>query len=66
MLQQAPSRGIRNVAALIFTHNQPSLVLFRKLDFEQWGLMPQVSDREGCIADVVMLGKRVIDNDNNI
>ena len=66
MLHQAPSLGIHNVAALIFAHNQPSLGLFRKLGFEQWGLMPQVCDMDGFIADVVMLGKRVIDNDNNI
>lgn len=65
MLHQAPSLGIYNVAALIFAHNQPSLGLFRKLGFEQWGLMPQVCDMDGFIADVVMLGKRVIDNDNN-
>ena len=65
MLQQAPSLGIHNVAALIFAHNQPSLGLFGKLGFEQWGLMPQVCDMDGFIADVVMLGKSVIDNDNN-
>ena len=65
MLQQAPSLGIRNVAALIFAHNQPSLGLFGKLGFEQWGLMPKVCDMDGFIADVVMLGKSVIDNDNN-
>ena len=65
MLHQAPSLGIHNVAALIFAHNQPSLGLFRKLGFEQWGLMPQVCDMDGFIADVVMLGKSVRDNDNN-
>ena len=65
MLQQASSLGIRNVAALIFAHNQPSLGLFGKLGFEQWGLMPKVCDMDGFIADVVMLGKSVIDNDNN-
>ena len=65
MLQQAPNLGINNVAALIFAHNRPSLGLFRKLGFEQWGLMPQVCDMDGFIADVVMLGKNVRDNDNN-
>ena len=65
MLQQAPSLGIHNVAALIFAHNQPSLGLFGKLGFEQWGLMPQVCDMDGFIADVVMLGKSVIDDENN-
>ena len=60
MLTQAPSLGIRNVVALIFTHNQPSLNLFKKLSFDQWGYMPQVCDMDGFIADVVMLGKSVV------
>ncbi|MDN5619509.1 MAG: N-acetyltransferase family protein [Psychrobacter sp.] len=59
MLTQAPSLGIRNIVALIFAHNQPSLGLFRKLGFEQWGYMPEVCDMDGFIADVVMLGKAV-------
>lgn len=59
MLTQAPSLGIHNVVALIFAHNQPSLGLFRKLGFEQWGYMPKVCDMQGFIADVVMLGKAV-------
>ncbi len=59
MLTQAPNLGIRNVVALIFAHNQPSLGLFRKLGFEQWGYMPQVCDMQGFTADVVMLGKKI-------
>ena len=56
MLTQAPTLGIRNIVALIFAHNQPSLGLFSKLGFTQWGYMPQVCDMDGFIADVVMLG----------
>lgn len=56
MMTQAPALGIHNIVALIFAHNQPSLRLFRKLGFEQWGYMPQVCDMQGFIADVVMLG----------
>lgn len=63
MLTQAPNLGIHNVIALIFGHNQPSLGLFRKLGFEQWGYMPKVCDMDGFIADVVMLGKAVKSND---
>lgn len=62
MLIQAPNLGIHNIVALIFAHNQPSLGLFRKLGFEQWGYMPKVCDMEGFIADVVMLGKAVASN----
>lgn len=65
MLTQAPSLNIRNVVALIFAHNQPSLGLFSKLGFEQWGYMPQVCDMQGFTADVVMLGKAIaVDNKN--
>ena len=63
MLTQAPSLGIHNVVALIFAHNTPSLTLFRKLGFEQWGYMPKVCDMQGFIADVVMLGIAI---DNNV
>ncbi len=56
MLTQAPTLGICNIVALIFAHNQPSLGLFNKLGFTQWGYMPQVCDMDGFIADVVMLG----------
>ncbi len=59
MLTQAPSLSIHNVVALIFAHNQPSLGLFGKLGFEQWGYMPKVCDMQGFVADVVMLGKAV-------
>lgn len=66
MLTQAPHLGIHNIVALIFAHNQPSLGLFRKHGFEQWGYMPKVCDMEGFIADVVMLGKAVtLDNNNS-
>ena len=56
MLLQAPNLAIRNIVALIFAHNKPSLGLFHKLGFQQWGYMPQVCDMQGFIADVVMLG----------
>lgn len=59
MFSQAPSLRIANVVALIFAHNQPSLGLFYKLGFEQWGYMPKVCDMDGFIADVVMLGKSI-------
>lgn len=57
MLSQAPGLGIQNVVALIFAHNDASLRLFKSLGFREWGVMPQVCDMDGFIADVVMLGK---------
>ena len=63
MMTQAPSLGINNIVALVFAHNQPSLGLFRKFGFEQWGYMPKVCDMEGFVADVVMLGKAVMSDE---
>lgn len=59
MMAEAPTLGICNVVALIFAHNQPSLALFKKFGFAQWGYMPRVCDMQGFLADVVMLGKAV-------
>ena len=53
----APSCGIQQVVALIFAHNAPSLTMFKKLGFEQWGSFKQVCDMDGFIADVAILGK---------
>lgn len=59
ILQLAPNCGVQQVLAKIFAHNQPSLNLFKKLGFEQWGYLKQVCDMDGFIADVVILGKAV-------
>ncbi len=58
-LELAPSCGIRQVAAKIFEHNQPSLNLFKKLGFEPWGILPQVCDMGDFIANVVIMGRGV-------
>ena len=61
MLERAPSLGIHNVIALVFGHNYPSLNLFHRFGFEEWGRLPQVCDLETMLADVVILGKRIVD-----
>ena len=61
MLERAPSLGIRNVIALVFGHNYPSLNLFHRFGFEEWGRLPQVCDLETMLADVVILGKKIVD-----
>lgn len=56
LINAAPRLGICNVVALIFAHNAPSLALFNKLGFSQWGYLPKVCDMDGFLADVVILG----------
>ena len=62
MLDVAPSHGIKNVVALIFQHNLPSLSLFAQFDFVQWGVLPQVCDMDGFLADTVIMGRRLPKN----
>ena len=59
LIEVAPSCGVKQVVALIFAHNTPSLAMFEKLGFETWGKFKQVCDMKGFIADVVILGKSV-------
>ncbi|MGN7072289.1 GNAT family N-acetyltransferase, partial [Neisseria sp. P0001.S004] len=61
MLERASSLDIRNVIALVFGHNYPSLNLFHRFGFEEWGRLPQVCDLETMLADVVILGKKIVD-----
>ncbi|WP_416191214.1 GNAT family N-acetyltransferase [Neisseria sp. CCUG12390] len=61
MLERAPSLGIRNVLAVIFGHNHASIRLFRSFGFEEWGRLPQVCDLETQSADIVILGKKILD-----
>lgn len=61
MLERAPSLGIQNVLAVIFGHNYASIRLFHSFGFEEWGRLPQVCDLQGTMADIVILGKKVLD-----
>lgn len=61
MLMQAPKLSIQTVIGVIFAHNFASLNLFGKFGFEQWGLLPQVCNLDGHLADVVLLGKKIIE-----
>lgn len=60
MLSQAAALAIRNVIAVVFAHNVPSIRLFEQRGFQRWGCLPQVCDLQTeCLADVLLLGKRL-------
>lgn len=61
MLDIAPSLNIKNVVAVIFGHNAPSLALFEKFGFVHWGLLPRVCELGNIEADIILLGKRLSD-----
>jgi L-amino acid N-acyltransferase YncA len=56
---EAPSRGISNILAFVFVHNQPSVTLFEAHGFQRWGLLPKVCEIDSEERDVLILGRRV-------
>jgi phosphinothricin acetyltransferase len=54
----AKSVGARDVVALIFEHNEPSMKLFFRHGFVQWGRLPNVATLDGVERTLCILGKR--------
>ncbi|MFY4775218.1 GNAT family N-acetyltransferase [Metabacillus sp. RGM 3146] len=55
----APSLQIKTLLGFIFGHNVPSLKIFEKFGFEQWGKLPKVASFEDGERDLIIMGKRV-------
>ena len=58
-LEAAPRLEIDTLLGFIFGHNAPSLALFRRAGFEEWGVLPRVAVLDGVERDLVILGKRI-------
>ena len=58
-IDHAPSIKVTSLVGLIFGHNQPSLRLFEKMGFSQWGFLPRVALLDGIERDLVIVGRRV-------
>jgi phosphinothricin acetyltransferase len=57
-LRRAPALGIETLVAFIFGHNLPSVALFEKLGFQEWGRMPEVAKLDGVKRDLLIFGRR--------
>ncbi|MCW3109671.1 MAG: N-acetyltransferase [Segetibacter sp.] len=55
----SPVYGVRTLLGFIFAHNEPSLKLFYKFGFEDWGTFPNVANLDGVERTLKILGKRV-------
>ena len=58
-ISRAPELGLTSLLALILGHNEPSLNLFHRFGFDDWGQMPQVCDLDGVKRNVMILGRHV-------
>lgn len=58
-IEKSPELGVTSLTGFIFGHNEPSLKLFAKHGFERWAFMPAITDMEGILRDVVIMGRKV-------
>lgn len=50
---------IKTVVGFVFSHNGPSIRLFRSFGFEEWGKLPNVAEMDGKEFSLSIIGKRV-------
>ena len=58
---EAPRLRIRTLLAFVFAHNAPSVALFRRFGFADWGRLPRVAELDGVERDLAILGLRIGD-----
>ena len=50
---------IKTVVGFVFSHNVPSVRLFKSFGFEEWGKLPDIAEMDGREFSLSILGKRV-------
>jgi L-amino acid N-acyltransferase YncA len=58
-IESCPSLDLNTLVGFIFGHNQPSLNLFKKHEFQQWGFLPQIAELDDIERDLVILGRKI-------
>lgn len=51
--------GLKTLVGFIFAHNAPSLRLFEKCGFREWGYLPRVAELDGIERDLMIMGRRI-------
>jgi phosphinothricin acetyltransferase len=58
-IEKARSFGIKTLLGFIFSHNDPSLRLFRSFGFQDWAYLPNIAVLDGVERGLRILGKRI-------
>ncbi len=58
-VEMAPELGLKNILAFVFSHNLPSIKLFEKFGFSNWGQLPEVAAMDGSLYSLSILGLKV-------
>ena len=66
VIEESPKLGLTNLLGFIFAHNKPSLNLFKKYNFQQWGYLPKVAQLDRIERDLIIMGLHLDCRKNNI
>ncbi len=58
-IDNAPAFGVKTLLGFIFSHNEPSLKLFRHFGFEDWATLPDIAVLDRQERGLKILGKRI-------
>ena len=58
-IDNATKFGTKTLLGFIFSHNEPSLKLFRHFGFEDWATLPNIALLDGQERGLKILGKRI-------
>ena len=58
-IAQSPQLQLTTLLGFIFVHNQPSLSLFSRHGFTQWGHLPDIAELDGIQRSLVILGRKI-------
>ncbi|MGM0875294.1 MAG: N-acetyltransferase family protein [Bacillota bacterium] len=58
-ISQCPVLEIKTLLAFVFGHNDPSIKLFEKFQFEKWAHLPNIANMAGVERDLLILGRRI-------
>ncbi|NCI51045.1 N-acetyltransferase [Sediminibacterium roseum] len=56
---RAKTLGLKTLIGYIFSHNLPSLKLFRHAGFDEWGHLPNIASLDGVERSLLILGRRI-------
>ena len=58
-IEQSYKLELKTLLGFVFAHNKPSLALFKKHEFQQWGYLPKVAQLDGEEKDLVIMGRHL-------
>ena len=58
-IDAAPDLGFQTLIGLIFGHNLPSLKLFHRFGFVDYGNLPRIAQLDGVERDLIIVGKKL-------